>query len=240
MVKDNSSGNIGMKAVAVIPSAGAGMRMGGDRAKQFLKLEERPLLALTLEKFQSSPAIDGIILVSPSEDVEYCKKSIIDKYNFNKVKKVIAGGKRRQDSVRLGIEASEGEYGLVLIHDGVRPFIDTGLIQRAVDAAMENRAVITALPAKETAKKVGEGGFVIKTYERKLLWLVQTPQVFRYEDIMAAHQKALVEGWDEVTDDALLIEKVGIPVKVILGSEYNIKVTTPHDMKLARLLIEIS
>jgi 2-C-methyl-D-erythritol 4-phosphate cytidylyltransferase len=239
MVKDNSPDNIGIKTVAVIPAAGAGMRMGGDRAKQFLKLEGRPLLALTLEKFQSCPAIDRIVLVSPSEDVDYCKKSIIDKYNFNKVEEVVAGGDRRQDSVRLGIEASEGEYGLVLIHDGVRPFIDTGLIQRAVDAAMKERAVITALPAKDTAKKVGEGGFVIRTYERKLLWLVQTPQVFRYEDIMAAHQKALLEGWDEITDDALLIEKMGIPVKVILGSEHNIKVTTPHDLELARLLMEI-
>jgi 2-C-methyl-D-erythritol 4-phosphate cytidylyltransferase len=239
MVKDNSSGNIKIKTVAIIPAAGVGMRMGGDRAKQFLKLEGKPILALTLEKFQSCDAIDAIILVAPPEYLEYCERSLVDQYNFNKVKKVIAGGDRRQDSVRVGIEASEGEYGLILIHDGVRPLIDTGLIKRSVDAAVKNRAVITAIPAKDSAKKVGEGGFVIKTYERKLLWLVQTPQVFRYEDIMAAHQKALLEGWDDVTDDALLIEKIGIPVKVILGSEYNIKVTTPHDLEMVRLLMGI-
>ena len=238
MAKDDSYDKAGMKTVAVIPAAGAGTRMGVESAKQFLKLGDSPLLALTLEKFQSCSSIAGIILVAPSDDLDYCEKSIINRYDFNKVKKIIAGGERRQDSVRLGIEASEGQYGLVLIHDGVRPFIETGLIQRAVDAAMKDRAVITALPAKDTAKKVGEDGYVIKTYERRLLWMVQTPQVFRYEDILAAHRKALLEGWDDVTDDALLIEKMGIPVKVILGSEYNIKITTPNDLELARLFMD--
>ncbi|MDB9822702.1 2-C-methyl-D-erythritol 4-phosphate cytidylyltransferase, partial [Deltaproteobacteria bacterium] len=176
-------------------------------------------------------------LVAPPNDVELCEKTIIKKYGFSKVTRVIAGGERRQDSVRLGLEASGGGYGLVLIHDGVRPFVETDLIEQAVSAAIKDRAVITAIPAKDTAKKVGESGFVLKTYERKLLWLVQTPQVFRYEDIMEAHKRALIEGWDEVTDDALLIEKMGIPVKVIHGSEYNIKVTTPHDMELAEYLL---
>jgi len=226
-----------IKTVAVIPAAGAGLRMGGGTAKQFLEVDGRPILALTLEKFQNCQAIDGIILVSPPDDLESCKRTIIDKYGLTKVFKVIAGGDRRQDSVRLGIEASGGEYGLIVIHDGVRPFIETDLIELAIVAAMKDRAVITALPAKDTVKKVGESGFVLETYERKSLWLVQTPQVFRYEDIIAAHHRALMERWEDVTDDASLIEKMGIPVKVIPGSEYNIKVTTPQDMELARYLL---
>ncbi|MFC1534335.1 2-C-methyl-D-erythritol 4-phosphate cytidylyltransferase [Thermodesulfobacteriota bacterium] len=226
-----------MKTVAIIPGAGAGIRMGAGRAKQFLELDNRPLLALTLEKFQICPVIDSIILVAPPEEVEFCKIEIIERYGLNKVGKIVPGGERRQDSVRLGIEASGGEYELVMIHDGVRPFIETGLIEQVVDSAMENRAVITALPAKDTVKKIDKDGFVLKTYERKQVCFVQTPQIFRYEDIMAVHQKALLEGWEDVTDDALLVEKIGIPVKVILGSEDNIKVTTPHDMELGNLFL---
>ena len=226
-----------MKTVAIVPGAGAGIRMGGEKAKQFLEFDGKPLLALTMEKFQACPVIDSIILVAPVNELEFCKNEIIERYGLNKVEKIVPGGERRQDSVRLGIEASGGEYELVLIHDGVRPFIETGLIEQVVDSAMENRAVITALPAKDTVKKVDENGFVLETYEREQVYLVQTPQVFRYEDIMAVHQKALLEGWDDVTDDALLIERMGIPVKVILGSEDNIKVTTPYDMELGHLLI---
>jgi 2-C-methyl-D-erythritol 4-phosphate cytidylyltransferase len=195
------------------------------------------MLAHTLEKFNSCPLIDCIIVVIPPDDMEFCVKDIVEKYNFHKVDKVIAGGARRQDSVRYGIEASNGEFEIVIIHDGVRPFVQTDLIEKSVKTMENDRAVITAMPAKDTAKKVGEGGLVLKTYERKLLWLVQTPQVFRYEDIRKAHQKAVMEGWDEITDDALLLEKMGIPVKVIMGSELNIKITTPYDMELARFLI---
>ena len=213
------------------------MRMGGGTAKQFLELNGRPILALTLERFQTCGAVDDIILVVPSDDVKFCKTKIIDEYGFDKVTSVIAGAERRQDSVRLGVEASGGEYGLVVIHDGVRPFIETGLIERAVLAAMKDRAIITGLPAKDKVKKADEGGFILETFERKTLWLVQTPQVFRYEDIIAAHRRALLEQWDDVTDDASLIEKMGIPVKIILGSEYNIKVTTPQDMEFARYLL---
>jgi 2-C-methyl-D-erythritol 4-phosphate cytidylyltransferase len=237
MVKKERIHKGSIKTLAVIPAAGAGLRMGGKTAKQFLELEGKPILALTLEKFQVCPAIDAVILVVPPDDIEFCKRTIIERYGLDKVNKVIAGGERRQDSVRLGIEAAGDEYGMVLIHDGVRPFIEAGLIERVVTAAMKDRAVIAALPAKDTAKRVGEDGFVLETCERELLWLVQTPQAFRYGDIMAAHRKAILEGWDQVTDDASLIEKMGIPVKVILGSEYNIKVTTPQDLELARYLL---
>ena len=230
--------NSPLNCVAIIPAAGAGVRMGSQRAKQFLDILGKPLLAITLEKFQGCPAIESIIVVAPPDQVAYCQKEIIQPYHLDKVEQVVPGGEKRQDSVRFGIEASQGKYALVLIHDGVRPFISQTLIERVVAAAKENRAVITALPARDTVKEIDREGMVKRTYDRRQVWLVQTPQLFRYEDIVMAHRQAIQEGWKEVTDDALLMEKVGIPVKVIEGLEENIKITTPHDLELARFLLK--
>jgi 2-C-methyl-D-erythritol 4-phosphate cytidylyltransferase len=229
-----------VKTVAVIPAAGSGIRMKSERAKQFLSLEGRPILAVTLKLFQDCREVDGVVLVAPPGDVAYCREHIVEKFGLTKVKKIVPGGKRRQDSVRLGIEATEGEYDLVVIHDGVRPVIEKGLLKRVIEAAMTHRAVILALPAKETVKEVNDHCEVVKTYDRARVWMVQTPQVFRYEDILKAHQKAVAEGWKEASDDAFLIEEMGIPIKVMEGSEKNIKVTTPYDMELARFLLRLS
>ena len=229
-----------LTTVAVIPAAGSGIRMNSGRAKQFLCLDERPILTVTLTHFQDCEDIEGIILVAPPGDVAYCKKQIVEKFGFTKVKKVVAGGKRRQDSVRLGIEASEGRFDRVLIHDGVRPIIDQGLLKRVITAAVTHRAVITALPAKETVKEVDDRHEVVRTYDRHRVWMVQTPQLFRYADILKAHHMAQAQGWEEATDDAFLVEKLGIPITVVEGSERNIKVTTPHDLELARFLLRAS
>ncbi|MEE9419345.1 MAG: 2-C-methyl-D-erythritol 4-phosphate cytidylyltransferase [Desulfatiglandaceae bacterium] len=226
-----------VQTVAIIPAAGSGTRMESDRAKQFLDLDGVPLLAVTLKPFQSCPDVHAIILVVPSADVDLCRKEIVERFKLDKVTKVVPGGKRRQDSVRLGLEATEGGYGLVLIHDGVRPMIGEELIERVVAEARTNRAVITALPVKETIKEVNNHREVVKTYDRQRVWLVQTPQVFRYKDILAAHQEALREEWEEASDDSLLVERMGISVKVVEGSEKNIKVTTPHDLEVARFLL---
>jgi len=224
---------ISPKTVAIIPAAGSGIRMESKRVKQFLRLDGKPILALTLEPFQES-TVAAVVLVVPQNDVEYCKKEIVERFGLTKVKKIVPGGKRRQDSVRLGLEATEGKYDLVLIHDGVRPLIEKALIEKVIKEAIVNRAVITALPAKETVKEVNDLRNVVKTYDRERVWMVQTPQAFRYQDILKAHHKALEEGWEEATDDALLVEKSGITVNVVEGSEKNIKVTTPHDLELAR------
>jgi 2-C-methyl-D-erythritol 4-phosphate cytidylyltransferase len=232
------SNNSSLRTVAIIPAAGTGMRMKNDRPKQFLDLEGRPLLAVTLEKFQVCSSIDSIILVAPQNEVKYCRSEIVERHHLTKVENVVAGGERRQDSVRLGIEASGGDYGLVLIHDGVRPLITHDLIERVVKAAQEHRAVITGLPAKETVKEIDENAQVMKTCDRQKVWLVQTPQAFRYEDILMAHRQAVEEGWDEVTDDAFLVEKAGIPVRVVEGLEENIKVTTPQDLELVKFLLK--
>lgn len=225
------------KTVAVIPAAGSGIRMQSDRAKQFLNIEERPLLAVTLTPFQDCREVEAIVLVVPSDDVKYCREEIVRRFGFTKVQKVIAGGERRQDSVRFGLEATEGKYDIVLIHDGVRPVIEKGLLRTVIKAAMTHRAVITALPAKETVKEVNDRHEVVRTYERQRVWMVQTPQAFHYQDILKAHRQAIEEGWEEATDDARLMERLGVPVKVVEGSERNIKVTTPYDLELARFLL---
>lgn len=212
--------------------------MAGDRPKQFLLLDDRPILAVTLSRFQGCPAIDGIILVTPEEEIEYCRREIVEPYNLDKVIKIVKGGQRRQDSVRFGLEASEGNYQIVVIHDGVRPFINLELIERAVTETRKHRAVITALSAKETVKELDKEGFVIRTHDRENIWLVQTPQAFYFKDIMAAHQQAEKEGWNDITDDALLLERMGLQIKVIQGSEQNIKITTPYDLEWARHIMK--
>jgi 2-C-methyl-D-erythritol 4-phosphate cytidylyltransferase len=225
------------KTIAIIPAAGAGVRMGCDRAKQFLELDGMPILARTLKPFQASPSIDSIIVVVPAANIPYCRFDIVERFNLDKVTHVVPGGERRQDSVRLGIEAAPKDCARVLIHDGVRPFVQGHIIDGIVEQAKIHRAVITGLAARETVKEVGKNLEVVRTYDRKQVWLIQTPQIFRYEDILAAHQKAFCEGWEESTDDSALIERLGIPVKVIEGSETNIKVTTPNDLELARFLL---
>lgn len=229
-----STGSI--KTAAIIPAAGSGIRMGSKRAKQFLSLQGWPIVARTLKPFQECSKVDAIFLVVPDEDVAYCEKEIVKRFGFTKAKGVVPGGRRRQDSVRIGLEATCGDYTHVLIHDGVRPLVTIRLIERVIEAAKADRAVIPALPAHETVKEVNGSREVVGTYNRKRVWMVQTPQLFRFKDIMSAHRKALDEGWDEATDDALLVERVGIPVKVVEGSKKNIKVTTPYDLQLARFL----
>lgn len=229
--------SLSLRTVAVIPAAGFGIRMKSKRAKQFLSLDGRPILAVTLIHFQKCSEVDGIVLVAPPGDVAYCREHIVEEFGLTKVEAIVPGGKRRQDSVRLGIEGTGGRYDLVLIHDAVRPVIEEGLLKRVMDAARIHRAVIAALPAKETVKEVDDRGEVVRTYDRRRVWMVQTPQVFRYPDILKAHHTALAQGWEEATDDALLVERSGIPVTVVEGSEKNIKVTTPYDLEMARFLL---
>jgi 2-C-methyl-D-erythritol 4-phosphate cytidylyltransferase len=225
------------RTVAVIPAAGMGIRMGAARAKQFIELDGVPLLAWTLAPFQRSGAVDALIVVAPAEEVEYCDREIVNRFGLNKVRGVVAGGPRRQDSVRQGILASRGEYGLVLIHDGVRPMIDEILIDRMVSQARQWGPVVSGLRAKETIKEVDEDRLVVKTYDRNQVWLIQTPQVFPYPVIWEAHERAFQEGW-ESTDDGALVEKMGVSVRVVEGSERNIKITTPNDLLLAHLFLK--
>jgi 2-C-methyl-D-erythritol 4-phosphate cytidylyltransferase len=198
--------------------------MGGDRAKQYLHLKDRPILAVTLEALQKCVMLDAIVLVVPAKDVRYCQKEIVEKFGIDKVSKVVPGGKLRQDSVRMGLETLNGQHDLVLIHDGVRPMVEPDLVEAVIRTALKHRAAISALPA---------------TYDRTKVWMVQTPQAFHYKDILKAHREALKNGLTKATDDAFLVEKLGIPIRVVLGSERNIKVTTPHDLALAQFLLRL-
>ncbi len=236
MVNQNPS-DTPSKVTAVIPAAGSGIRMRSREAKQFLDLAGMPLLAFTLRPFQECRDVDGIVLVVRREDLFYCMHEIVDRFHLSKVREVVAGGKSRQDSVREGIGSVPDDCAWVLVHDGVRPFVSAELIERVIMAARQFRAVIPGVPLKETIKQADRRGTVLRSIDRGNLWLIQTPQIFRLEDIRLAHQEAVKQGWREATDDALLLEKVGIPIKIIEGEEGNIKVTTAHDLEVARFLI---
>jgi 2-C-methyl-D-erythritol 4-phosphate cytidylyltransferase len=225
------------QVIAIIPAAGVGVRMSSNKAKQFIDLCGKPILAVTLNHFQKCSLVDKIVVVVSEDDVDYCNREIVDRYKQSKVCKVVAGGKRRQDSVRKGLEVVGDLCGWVLIHDGVRPLVTTELIEKVIKTAKKSRAVITGLPVKETIKELDDQGMILRSVHRSHLWLIQTPQIFQFEDLMLAHQKALDNGWEEATDDAFLVEKMGIPVKIIKGEENNIKITTPRDLDIARFLM---
>jgi len=225
------------QVTAIIPAAGSGTRMGLAKAKQFVDLCGKPMLAVTLSHFQECSLVDSIVVVVSQDDVDYCVRDIVDRYKLSKVLKVVAGGMRRQDSVRKGIEAIENPCRLVLIHDGARPLVSNVLIESVIKASKDHRAVITGLPVTETVKETDSKDRVLRSIDRRDLWLIQTPQIFRWEDIHLAHQEALKHGWEEATDDAFLIEKMGIPVKIIKGEDDNVKITTPQDLDMARFLI---
>ncbi len=223
--------------LAIIPAAGAGRRMGGARAKQFLEIGGRPLLALTLDPFQRCPSVDGIVVVVPAEEIAYCREEIVARFGLDKVGRVVAGGEYRQESVRLGLEAAGDRWAWVVVHDGVRPLIDVDFLNRAIAAGKRFGAVITALPARDTIKETDASGRVIRTLSRERKWLVQTPQVFAYDLLRAAHRRAVEEDWPEATDDAVLLERMGIPVNVMQGLERNVKVTAPADLDLVRVFL---
>jgi 2-C-methyl-D-erythritol 4-phosphate cytidylyltransferase len=228
-----------MKTVAVIPAGGAGRRMGGGIPKQYLLLTDIPILAHTLKVFQGSPVIDEIVLIVPEADIAEVRQSIVEKFGLAKVGHILPGGAERQDSVQRGLQKLNDEYEIIVIHDAVRPFVSETLIYRAVAAAREFGAITVGVPVKDTVKKVTAEGWVEKTVVREGLWLTQTPQVFRRPIIMAAYMKAAADGFYG-TDDAGLVERMGIPVRMIPGENDNIKVTTSEDLLLGERIIRCS
>jgi len=225
-----------MKTVAIIPAGGSGKRIGGNLAKQYLSLSGIPLLAHTLITFQRSSVIDDIFLVVPPEDLQYVRKMIIEKYGLSKVSQILTGGRQRQDSVKNGLDVVGGDHSIVVIHDGVRPFISEEMIHQVVMGALKEKAVTFGVPVKDTVKMIDPGGWVRETLNRDGLWLTQTPQAFERQVIKRAYQMA---GEDHFygTDDAALVERIGIRVKMIPGSYDNIKITTKDDLVLGEFLI---
>ena len=228
-----------MRTVAIIPAAGSGNRMNRDVSKQYLTLAGKPILVCTLEVFEVCPLVDALLVVVPSQDMESVRTDILAPWNLKKVAGIIPGGKERQDSVRAGIEALDRDTELVIIHDAVRPFITAGLIENCVRAAEEEGAATAGVPVKDTVKEVGPDGRILRTCDRSLLWLTQTPQVFRRDIIENAHRAAAREGF-RGTDDTSLVERLGIAVRMIRGDYGNIKITTPEDLVIAEALLAAS
>ncbi len=228
-----------MKTVAIIPAGGVGRRMGDGIPKQYLPLAGIPIIVHTLKAFQYSPVIDEIFLVVPEGDIPEVRQEIVERYGLSKVGLILPGGKERQDSIHNALQHVGDDHEIVVVHDGVRPFVSRDLISRAVEAAREFGAVTIGVPVKDTVKEVTAEGWVKKTVVREGLWLTQTPQAFHRSIILDAYEKAGAEGFYG-TDDASLVERMGIAVRMIPGDCNNIKVTTPEDLLLGDLVIRRS
>ncbi len=231
------------KHTAIVLGAGQGKRMKSSVEKQFMQLDGKPILYYSLKALEES-FIDEVILVTNPCRKEYCKKEIVEKYKFWKVKSVVGGGEERYHSVYQGIRAIENE-GYVWIHDGARPFLTSEILERIKENIEKYPACAVAVPAKDTVKITDEKGFAKETPNRNKVWLIQTPQVFSYGLIKNAYEK-LMENEREtkesgvmITDDAMVVETfTDEKVKIVNGSYRNIKITTPEDLKIAEIFLK--
>jgi len=222
-----------MKVIAIVPSAGKGTRLKGRIKKPFLVLNGKPILARTLSALNKSGYVDDIILVVNAESLSQAR-GLVKKYKLNKVKKVVKGGAERSDSVYNGLKFVNNA-DIVLVHDGVRPFLTEELIKRCVGAARRFGASCACVPVTSTVKKVFKNGIIHSTPRREEYYFAQTPQVFKADLLKKAYRNYKKFA---ATDDASLVEKLGAKVKIVLGSYDNIKITTPEDLALAKLILK--
>ena len=209
--------------------------MGQEIPKQFIAIQGKPIFIYTLEKLDSCPAVDDVVLVV-SSDYENAIKKTITEWSIRKVSRIVAGGKERQDSVCRGLQNLATDVGIVAIHDSVRPFVSVDKIQEVIESARDRGAAILAVPVKDTVKKA-DNRWVEETLDREKLWAIQTPQAFRREWIEAGYEKATQEGFIG-TDDAMLVERLGHHVYIVGGEEKNIKITSPEDLLWAEQIIK--
>ncbi len=219
------------KVLALVPSAGMGRRMG--EKKTLIQLQGRPLIFHTLDALERTRNISSIILVVPSEDVDEIRGLLAGRYE--KLWDVVAGGERRQDSVRKGLDHAPPGFSHVVVHDGARPLVTPEIIERTIEAAKAYGAAVSAVPLKDTVKEVSEG-FIRRTIPRGDLMAAQTPQAFELELLKKAHSEALEKGV-EATDCSSLVEMLGHRVKIVEGSYENIKITTREDLVTAGALL---
>ena len=224
------------RVAALVPAAGHGTRIGGNTPKQFLELGGVPLLVHSLRILDAVEAITEIILAVREPDRPFCEEDIVRRFDIQKVSHIVAGGQRRQDTVRNGLAAVPNSSDFVLVHDGARPFVTTDMVNHAIATAGRVGGAVVAIPMPDTVKRVSPAGLVQETLRREPLWLIQTPQVFRYSWLVEAHQLAEAKNL-EVTDDAALIEQLGYPVSVVQGSSTNIKITRPEDLELGEAIL---
>ena len=221
---------------AVIVAAGKGKRMGTDISKQFLPLCGKEILTRTVEVFEKADRIRDIVLVTGTDSLQDVQ-DMVREYGWQKVISVVAGGKERQDSVWNGLQAVSEDTEIVLIHDGVRPFVTEEILDLSIETAVEMGGCAAGVPAKDTIKVCNSENIAIDTPDRSTLWQIQTPQTFRKELIVKAYEQAKAEGFVG-TDDASLAENSGYSVKVIMGSYRNIKITTKEDLLIGEAFLK--
>lgn len=222
---------------AIIVAAGKGNRLSGSVRKQYIALDGIPILRHTLNIFDRCAMVNQIIVVVPEADLDFCHKEILTPAKPQKDINLIAGGAQRQDSVYNALKTIDPDQGIVIVHDGVRPFVKQEQLVACIEGAAELGACILGIPTFDTVKKVNPEQEIIQTLQRDTLWLAQTPQVFEANLIKKAHEKAKQEGFMG-TDDAALVERLGAAVKIIPGSRNNIKITHPEDLNLARAIMK--
>ena len=226
------------KSVAIVLAAGQGKRMNSTVKKQYLLIEGKPVLYYALQAFEES-FVDEVILVTQEEDIQYCKTEIVEKYHFNKVTQIVAGGKERYHSVANGLKRIDKD-SVVFIHDGARPFITQEILERAKQAVNEFGACVVGMPVKDTIRIINSEGLAESTPNRQRVWAMQTPQAFKGEIICECYQrlieqeKEILQKGIQITDDAMVVELFAdIPIKIIEGDYKNIKITTPEDIQIA-------
>ena len=230
------------KITAIVLAAGSGSRMKSKTKKQFMEIKGKPVIWYSLFEFEKG-RVDEIILVTGKEDIDYCKKEIVEKYNLKKIKNVVAGGSERYESVYNGLKEVTGN--IVLIHDGARPLINNEIIERSIEGTIKSDACVVGVPVKDTIKRANKEGYIIDTPNRSELWITQTPQSFKTDLVKMAYKKMkeeLEKGNTtlNITDDAMVVEEFTTnQVRFVQGDYKNIKVTTPEDIDIAELFIEL-
>lgn len=225
------------KYAAIVLAAGSGKRMNSQVHKQYLIIQDRPVLYYSLKAFEDS-AVDEIVLVVGKGEEKFCRKEIVDKYGISKVKAIVEGGKERYHSVFEGLkQTSDADY--VLIHDGARPFVNQNIIRRCMQEVQKYQACVVGMPVKDTIKIADEEGYAKQTPDRKNVWMIQTPQTFSYALIYEAYEEMLKTEDTAITDDAMVLERIkGKKSKLIEGSYRNIKITTPEDLLIANVYLQ--
>ena len=225
-----------MIAAALIPAAGRGRRMGCGVEKQFMQVAGKPLLAHTLARFEAAPSIDRVVVIVPPGREAYCAEEIVAMEGLRKVTRIVAGAETRQRSVTAGFRCVGANVDVVVIHDGARPFVSPLLIQTSINLAYQHGSAVVAIPESDTLKRVAVDGTVVETVDRQHLWRAQTPQAFQRSILERALAHAEEQALD-ATDEASLVESLSWPIRIVPGSIWNFKVTTPDDLRLAKILL---
>lgn len=248
--------------IAIVLAAGQGKRMHTSQKKQYLLLEDKPMLYYAIQTFEHTEYITDIIIVVGTEEETYVQTEIVDRYQFSKVRMIVEGGKERYHSVYNGLQAvkrilpisnnenivqqpSSEHKCYVWIHDGARPFIEGTMLRRALECVRSEQACVVAMPVKDTIKIADENGYIRTTPNRNLVWIIQTPQIFEYKLVNQSYTKLMEEEHTletqgiVVTDDAMVVETFSNKkVKLVEGDYKNIKITTPEDLQIAQVFRE--